>query len=156
MDRLGSSLPILSCRSEHMCPKTFLSLESWILFCLLPVGSPPINSPLALPSVTFSLFSCSQIKASSKDLQIWPYKSSSLIHRTGPLVAPYIVQSSGSACMCLFFKLLHLSAALDIPDPSILMEILSYLPPPTYFSDCPFLVSFIDSFFSICFLNVSV
>ena len=61
-------------------------------------------------------------------------------------MAPYIVQSSGSACMCSLFELLHLSAALDIPDPSILMEIPSYLPPPTYFSDCPFLVSFIASF----------
>ena len=58
--------------------------------------------------------------------------------------------------MCLFFELFHLSAALCIPDPSILMEILSYLPAPTYFSDCPFLVSFIASFLSTCFLNVSV
>ena len=64
----GFLMPILSCRSEHMCPKTFLFLESWILFCLLPVGSPSINSPLAAPPVTFSLVSCSQIKASSKDL----------------------------------------------------------------------------------------
>lgn len=48
--------------------------------------------------------------------------------------------------MCSLFELLHLSAVLDIPDPSILMEIPSYLPPPTYFSDCPFLVSFIVSF----------